>query len=219
MIIILLGPPGAGKGSQAKKLQDRYHIEHLSSGDLLRWHRHENTKIGKEASTLMDQGKLVPDQLINDVMILAMKQKVDPAGFLLDGYPRTTHQARMLDQALDQQHKKMDLVLNLDVKDDALLARLTGRRTCPKCNRVYHVEFNPPEKPNLCNHDQEKLIQRTDDTADVIKQRIETYHKLTTPLIDYYQEKGILSHVDGNGEFDSITKTLYNLADHLLQKV
>ena len=194
-------------------------MEHLSSGDLLRSHRQENTPIGKEASTWMDQGKLVPDQLINDMMILAMKQNKDTSGFLLDGYPRTINQARMLDQALETQQKKVDLVLNLDVNHDALLARLTGRRTCPKCARVYHIEFNPPRDPNLCDHDQEKLIQRTDDTAEVIEKRINTYHQLTSPLIDYYHQKGILNHVDGNGEFDSITQTLYNLADHLLQKV
>jgi len=219
VIIVLLGPPGAGKGSQAKKLQERYHLEHLSSGDLLRSHRQENNTIGKEASTWMDQGKLVPDQLISDIMILAMKQKEDCPGFLLDGYPRTTNQARMLDQALEHQQKKVDLAINLEVKHDALLTRLTGRRTCPKCATVYHIEFNPPRKSNLCDHDQEKLIQRTDDTADVIEQRISTYQQLTSPLIAYYHKKGILSRVDGNGAFDSITHTLYNLADLLLQKV
>ncbi|MBN1845104.1 MAG: adenylate kinase [Sedimentisphaerales bacterium] len=215
MIILFLGPPGAGKGTQCKFLADRYRLRHLSSGDILRRERQEGTDLGKQAQSYMDSGRLVPDDLI----VAMMRQEIGAAadgetsGVILDGFPRTLQQAQALDQALRDDDKQVDVVLNLDVDDDKLERRITGRRSCPRCGTAYHVDFNPPRRANVCDRDGAALAQRSDDTAAVVRKRIETYHQQTAPLIDYYGHQGTLQTVDGNVPIEQVTRSLSAILD------
>ena len=191
MNIILLGPPGCGKGTQAKKISEKYGLAHVSTGDLLRKAAAEKTEIGLKAKEYMDNGKLVPDKLVIELM----KEKLSDNA-LLDGFPRTINQALALKNFFD-----VNVVLNIDVDFRILVKRLTGRRSCA-CGAVYHIEYNPPEKENVCNKCGSKLYQRDDDREDVVIKRLETYKKETAPLTEYYSEKNKLKTVDGNGSID-----------------
>jgi len=191
MNIILLGPPGCGKGTQAKKISEKYGLAHVSTGDLLRKAAAEKTEIGLKAKEYMDNGKLVPDKLVIELM----KEKLSDNA-LLDGFPRTINQALALKNFFD-----VNVVLNIDVDFRILVKRLTGRRSCA-CGAVYHIEYNPPEKENVCNKCGSKLYQRDDDREDVVIKRLETYKKETAPLTKYYSEKNKLKTVDGNGSID-----------------
>jgi len=191
MNIILLGPPGCGKGTQAKKISEKYGLAHVSTGDLLRKAAAEKTEIGLKAKEYMDKGKLVPDKLVIELM----KEKLSDNA-LLDGFPRTINQALALKNFFD-----VNVVLNIDVDFRILVKRLTGRRSCA-CGAVYHIEYNPPEKENVCNKCGSKLYQRDDDREDVVIKRLETYKKETAPLTEYYSEKNKLKTVDGNGSID-----------------
>jgi len=191
MNIILIGPPGCGKGTQAKKISERYGLAHVSTGDLLRKTVAEKTELGLKAKGYMGKGKLVPDKLVIELM----KEKLSD-NVLLDGFPRSLNQAVMLKNFFD-----VNVVLNIDVDFDVLVKRLTGRRSCG-CGAVYHVEYNPPEKENVCDKCGSRLYQRDDDREEVVVKRLETYKKETAPLIKYYSEKGKLKTVDGNGSID-----------------
>jgi adenylate kinase len=213
MIVVFLGPPGAGKGTQCKLLVDRYGLRHLSSGDILRRERQQDTDLGKKAQAFMDSGQLVPDDLIVAMMIKEMSGNQNGDGFVLDGFPRTLGQAAELDKALKNVRKKVDVVLDLEVDDNKLELRVTGRRTCSQCGTAYHVVFNPPQKDGLCNLDGAALVQRSDDTPDVVRNRIKTYHQQTAPLISYYEKQSNLHRIDGNIDINLVTKSLFHVMD------
>jgi len=217
MIVIFLGPPGAGKGTQCKLLVDRYGLKHLSSGDILRRERKEGTNLGKQAQSYMDSGQLVPDDLIVAMMMKEIQTAGNSGGFVLDGFPRTIGQALELDKALEEADKEVDVVLNLRVDDIKLEERIVGRRSCSRCGAAYHMIFNPPQNDNLCDRGCGPLMQRADDTAEVVRNRIKNYHELTSPLISYYSQTDNLHHIDGNVSIDEVTAELLNIMDGILQ--
>ena len=205
--IVLLGPPGAGKGTQGEKLENELGYVRLSTGDMLREAVRKGTSLGVKAKTYMDAGALVP----NDLIINMMKEKItslgNNAGIIFDGFPRTVEQAEALDQAVD-----IDLAIDLNVADKVLVERLTQRRTCPQCNAVYHLAYNPPKKAGFCDKCGSVLYQRDDDKEATVKNRLEVYRKNTLPLVDYYKKAGKLTVIDGTGDietiFDQVKKAL-----------
>jgi len=199
MRIIMLGAPGAGKGTQAQKLAQHLSIPQISTGDMLRQAVSEGTPLGIEAKKYMDAGKLVPDDVVIGIVAERIKKPDCVRGFILDGFPRTIEQAKALDSIA-----KIDWVINIDVPEDILVERITGRRSCKKCGAVYHVKYNPPAKEGICNVCGEKLYQREDDREDTVRKRVETYNKQTKVLIDYYACSGNLLNIDGNREIDAI---------------
>ena len=215
MIVVFLGPPGAGKGTQCKELVERYGLQHLSSGDALRRHRKEGSELGKKAQSYMDEGTLVPDDLIVAMMMDEMKNVGQGNGAILDGFPRTIGQAEELDKALAKSEAKVDVVLNLEVDDGKLEERITGRRSCPGCGAAYHVTFNPPQQENKCNAGCGELTQRPDDTSEVVQNRIKTYHEQTSPLVEYYQAKGNIVDIDGNANIDKVTQSVREAMDEM----
>ncbi len=215
MILVFLGPPGAGKGTQCKSLVDRYRWCHLSSGDILRRERKEGSELGRKAQSYMDSGKLVPDDLIVAMMIKELNTASCGKGFILDGFPRTQGQAEELDKALQKMGRRIDVVLNLEVDDARLEQRVTGRRTCPVCGTAYHIVFNPPKRENVCDKDGQPLVQRPDDTAEVVCNRIQAYHQQTAPLISYYSKQKLVKNIDGNVPIDEVTKSMFRIVDGL----
>lgn len=206
--IVLLGPPGAGKGTQAQIVSKTLGLAHISSGDIFRENLKKQTELGKLAQTYMDRGALVPD----DVTIAMIKERLSRPdcnnGALLDGFPRTPAQAKALDEMLGENDQKISCVPYINVPADVLIERLTGRWTCPTCGYVYHEKFNPPVKAGICDKDQSELYQRADDKAETVKKRIEVYGEQTAPLIDYYQENGILKEIDGTQAIEVVTSQL-----------
>ena len=215
MNVIFLGPPGAGKGTQCKVIADRYQLRHLSSGDILRRERSQGTDLGQKAQSFMDSGQLVPDNLIVAMMMKEIDGADKDGGVVLDGFPRTTGQAEELDKALNAAHRDIDVVLCLDVDDDKLEHRITGRRSCSGCGAAYHITFNPPRKEGICDKCSKELTQRSDDTAEVVKNRIKTYHDQTAPLVSYYKEKGKLKNVDGNVAIEQVTQSMCEILDRV----
>ena len=213
MRIVLLGAPGAGKGTQCKYIVDRYKLLHLSSGDILRRHRAQGTKLGKKAQKFMDSGALVPDNVIIDMMIDEIGRA--SGGYVLDGFPRTVKQAADLDKALQGRDEKIDAVLNLGVNEDVILRRITGRRICPKCAAVYHVENLKPKVDGICDKDGAKLVQRPDDTAEVVKTRLKNYNEQTAPLIDYYKRGNSVFDIDANAEAETVRDLIFSKLDPL----
>ena len=211
MNIILLGPPGAGKGTQAKKIAEKYKVPHISTGDILRENISNNTSLGIKAKSYMSRGELVPDELLITIIKDRLSRQDCEKGFLLDGYPRTIPQADALSMILTESNKKIDVVLNIDVDDEELIKRLAGRRMC-KCGASYHMTFNPPEVDEICNLCKGKLYQRDDDKEVAIKNRLIVYKKQTEPLIEYYDHKGLIKTIDGGKEiseiFEEIIKVL-----------
>jgi len=214
MRIVLLGAPGAGKGTHCKRIVERYGLLHLSSGDILRRERAEGTDLGKKAQSYMDAGTLVPDDLIVEMMSKAVAAAPE-AGYVLDGFPRTVNQAEALDAALAAAGNDIDVVMNLDVNDDVVVDRITGRRSCPKCGAVYHVKNMPPKQEGVCDADGEALVQRPDDTAEVVKNRLATYYEQTKPVVDYYKAKRGVQDLDANGDADAVAKVLFEKLDAL----
>jgi adenylate kinase len=212
MKIIMLGAPGAGKGTQAKMLADKYGIPHISTGDIFRANIKNNTELGKKAKGYMDAGQLVPDELVVDLVVDRIKNKDCMKGFILDGFPRTIPQAEALDYALNNQNEKIDYAINVDVPDENIIKRMSGRRACVGCGATYHVDFNPPKKEGICDKCGSALILRDDDKPGTVKKRLQVYHDQTQPLIDHYQKKGALLTVDGTQDikvvFADITKAL-----------
>ncbi len=211
MNIILLGPPGAGKGTQAKKIQEYYSLPHISTGDMLRENINNNTSLGVKAKSYMSRGELVPDELLITIIKDRLSKKDCSSGFLLDGYPRTIPQADALQMILTESDRKLDAVLNISVDDEELIKRLSGRRMCA-CGASYHMVFNPPKDDEICDLCKGKLYQRDDDKPDAIRNRLIVYKKQTQPLIEYYKKKSILRALDGgkgiSGIFEDIKKVL-----------
>ena len=186
MRIVLLGAPGAGKGTQCKCIIDKYGLLHLSSGDILRSERAAGTELGKNAQSYMDSGALVPDEIIVEMMAGAISRAPE-AGFVLDGFPRTVNQAFELGKSLARSGQKIDAVLNLKVRDETATGRITGRRSCPQCGAIYHIENLKPKTEGICDNDGARLVQRPDDSLEVVVNRLKTYHQQTEPVVDYYK--------------------------------
>ena len=216
MRIVLLGVPGAGKGTQCKRIVARYGLLHLSSGDILRQERAAGTELAKYAGSYMDSGALVPDQIIVEMMTAAIK-RAPVAGFILDGFPRTVNQAVELDKALTRSHQKMDVVLNLKIDDRIVIARMTGRRSCPQCGAVYHVENLKPKVEGICDNDGTGLIQRPDDSPEVVANRLKTYHQQTEPVVDYYKSDNTVYDIDANKNADDVSALVFEKLDALVR--
>jgi adenylate kinase len=206
MRLVLLGAPGAGKGTQAKKLIEKYGMPQISTGDLLRAAVSAGTPLGKEAKSVMDKGELVPDRIVLGMVEERLKQDDCKNGYILDGFPRNTAQAEALDKMLDALGMSLTAALSVDVPFDDLMKRLTGRRTCKACGQMYNMYFKPPAKEGTCDKCSGELFQRDDDKEATIKKRLEVYNAQTAPLIDYYGKKGILKTVSGTGNIDDIFK-------------
>lgn len=204
MRLVLLGAPGAGKGTQAKKLIDKYGIPQISTGDILRKSVADGTPLGKEAKSYMDSGALVPDSVVIGLVKERIAQDDCKTGFILDGFPRNTSQAEVLDEVLSGMDMSLQTALSVDVDADILMKRLTGRRTCRACNQMYNIHFSPAEKEGACDKCGGELYQRDDDREETIRKRLDVYQAQTAPLADYYQAKGILKSVEGTGSIDDI---------------
>ena len=211
MNILFMGPPGAGKGTQAERIITEFGIPHISTGDAFRAAMREGTPIGLKAKEYIDQGLLVPDDVTVGVVRERLAQSDCEAGFLLDGFPRTLAQAEALDDMLTAMGRKLDHVINLSVDRDLLLARLTGRRICKSCGATYHVIFNPPQQEGVCDKCQGELYQRSDDSEEKVGTRLDEYINKTAPLLDYYEAKGLLRQVDGEKEIDTVTSEVVSL--------
>jgi len=197
MCIVILGPPGSGKGVQASELQRRRGLPHIASGDLLRAHVRDHTPLGQAAKPFMDRGDLVPDHLVLNMMAARLAEPDAQQGFLLDGFPRTLAQAQALDHRLQAMSQRLDAVIFLRVPEAELLRRLSGRRICPQCNTIYQVETMPPKREEICDHCAAPLIQRPDERPEVVRNRLRVYADQTQPLLDYYRDQGLLREVDG----------------------
>jgi adenylate kinase len=209
--LVLLGPPGSGKGTQGERLTADLHLPYYATGDILRGAVRDQTALGKSAKEYMDRGDLVPDELIVGIIAERIDSEEARQGFILDGFPRTTPQAEALDAKLGELGRTVSSVLLIDVSDDEVVRRLGGRRTCEAEGHVYHVEFNPPKVEGVCGIDGSPLIVRDDDKPDVIRKRLSTYHEKTEPLVAYYDGKGVLERVDGAREPDQVTAELRDL--------
>ena len=204
MKIIMLGAPGAGKGTQAKKIADLCKVPHISTGDIFRANIKQGTELGKKAKTYMDAGELVPDELVCDLVVDRIQQDDCTEGFILDGFPRTIPQAEALTNALNAIEQKMEYALNIDVPDENIIHRMAGRRACVGCGATYHVEFNPPKVQDVCDVCGEELILRDDDKPETVTNRLNVYHEQTKPLIDYYEKQGIVHTIDGTQTMDQV---------------
>ncbi|MDD1751784.1 MAG: adenylate kinase [Methanotrichaceae archaeon] len=214
MNIVLLGPPGSGKGTQAKMIADKYKVKHISTGDILRENVRNGTPLGKEAKKYMDAGKLVPDTLLIDIIKDRLAKPDVKNGWMLDGYPRTIPQAEAMEKIMPTLGQKLNVVLNIDVPDNELVERLSGRRMC-KCGTSYHIQFNPPKEAGKCDVCHGDLYHRDDDKAEAIMKRLETYHNQTQPLIDYYSKKGIIANIKGSGDIQQIFTEISKVLDKL----
>lgn len=204
MKLIMLGAPGAGKGTQAKMIAEKFGIPHISTGDIFRANIKNNTELGKKAKTYMDAGELVPDELVCDLVVDRLKQDDAVKGYVLDGFPRTIPQAEALTEALAKEGESIDYAVDVDVPDENIINRMGGRRACVKCGATYHVEFNAPKQENVCDSCGSELILRDDDKPETVKNRLSVYHTQTQPLIDYYQAAGKLKTVDGTKDIKEV---------------
>ncbi|MVP02236.1 MULTISPECIES: adenylate kinase [Paenibacillus] len=211
MNILFMGPPGAGKGTQAEKIVSEFNIPHISTGDAFRLAMSQGTPLGLEAKSYVDQGKLVPDEITNGIVRERLQQPDCDKGFLLDGFPRTIAQAEALEEILDSLGKRIDHVINLTVDRSFLLARLTGRRICKSCGATYHVLFNPPKQEGVCDKCSGELYQRSDDTEEKVGTRLDEYTSKTAPLLEYYQKRNVLREVDGEQDIHDVTSQISSL--------
>ena len=220
MNIILMGPPGAGKGTQATKLVEKYHLKQISTGDLFRKAIKEETKYGVIAKYVISFGYLVPDdftiQMVEEYLQENIHTEEFKNGFILDGFPRTIVQARKLQDICDMFDFKIDAVINLDIPEDVLVKRLSGRRTCEDCGKSYHIVYNPPKTEGVCDACGGKLLQRADESEEAVQVRIDTYNKQTKPLIDYYEMKHELINVDGNQSMDEVSQEIFKILEEKL---
>ena len=213
MKVIMLGAPGAGKGTQAKKLAAAYSIPHISTGDIFRANIKEGTELGKKAKAYMDAGQLVPDELVCDLVVDRIQQDDCKNGYLRDGFPRTIPQAEALDAAVEKLGEKIDYAVNIDVPDDNIINRMSGRRACVGCGATYHIVFNPPKVEDVCDVCGKSLILRDDDKPETVKTRLDVYHAQTQPLIDYYAGRGVLVTVDGTQNMDKVFADIKDILD------
>lgn len=213
MRIILLGAPGAGKGTQARKLSLKYNIPHISTGDIFRTNIKNGTELGIKAKKYIDEGLLVPDELVVELVTDRLSKDDCKAGYILDGFPRTIPQAEALDIALEAAGEKIDCAIEVDASDMAIIKRMTGRRACPACGATYHIISIPPKMEGICDNCGAELILRDDDKPETVQKRLEVYHEQTQPLLKYYKEKGILKTVDGVKDADETFKDIVNFLD------
>ena len=211
MKIIMLGAPGAGKGTQAKKIAEKYQIPHISTGDIFRANIKNGTELGKKAKTYMDQGLLVPDELVCDLVVDRVQQDDCKKGYILDGFPRTIPQAESLDAALSRLGEAVDYAINVEVPDENIVKRMGGRRSCVGCGATYHLVYAAPKKEGICDNCGAELILRDDDKPETVQKRLGVYHEQTQPLIDYYTKKGILKEVDGTMDMGDVFKAIVEI--------
>jgi adenylate kinase len=204
MKIIMLGAPGAGKGTQAKMIAEKYQIPHISTGDIFRANIKKGTELGVEAKKYIDQGLLVPDELTVQILLDRVSKEDCAAGYVLDGFPRTIPQAEVLDKALTEINDSIDYAINVDVPDENIIKRMGGRRACLTCGATYHIEHIPPKTEGICDKCGSELVLRDDDKAETVKNRLDVYHKQTQPLIDFYSNKGVLKVVDGTVDMKDV---------------
>ncbi len=215
MNVVLMGPPGAGKGTQAELIKNEYPIPHISTGDMFREAVSQGTELGKEAKKYMDAGQLVPDQVTIGIVRERLAQPDCKKGFLLDGFPRTTVQAQALDEVLEESGRRIEAVINIDVPSGVLIERMSGRVTCRECKAVYNVHSNPPQQRGVCDHCGGELIQRSDDQGETVARRLDVYLEQTNPLLDYYQQRDMLYNIDGN----RATRAVYADVKTILEKL
>lgn len=211
MKIIMLGAPGAGKGTQAKMIAEKYNIPHISTGDIFRANIKNGTELGKKAKSYMDKGQLVPDELTLDLIMDRFKEDDCKNGYVLDGFPRTIPQAEVLDAALKANGEKVDFAIDVDVPDENIVKRMGGRRACVNCGATYHIVYSPTKVEGKCDKCGEELIVRDDDKPETVLSRLEVYHNQTQPLIDYYNEQGILKTVDGTVDMKDVFKAIVDI--------
>lgn len=211
MRIIMLGAPGAGKGTQAKKMAEKYGIPHISTGDIFRANIKNNTELGKKAKTYMDQGLLVPDELTCDLVVDRIQQEDAVNGYVLDGFPRTIPQAECLTDALNKLGSKIDFAIDVNVPDENIVNRMSGRRACLKCGATYHVVYAAPDKEGVCDTCGDELVLREDDKPETVQKRLNVYHEQTQPLIDYYTNQGVLKTVDGTKNLEEVFQEIVNI--------
>ena len=211
MKIIMLGAPGAGKGTQAKKIAEKYHIPHISTGDIFRANIKNGTELGMKAKSYMDQGQLVPDDVTIGMLLDRISQEDCAEGYVLDGFPRTIPQAESLTKALEERGESMDYAINVDVPDQAIVTRMAGRRACLACGATYHIVYNAPKKENVCDVCGEGLVLRDDDKPETVQKRLTVYHDQTKPLIDYYVKAGILVTVDGTQDLNKVFEDIVSV--------
>lgn len=215
MNIILMGLPGAGKGTQASKIIKKYPIPHISTGDMFRLAIKNETELGKEAKSYMDEGELVPDEVTVGIVKERLSQSDAKEGFLLDGFPRTVEQAKALNDIMDELGTQIDRTINVDVDEEELMNRLTGRRICEVCGTAYHLVFNPPKQEGVCDLDGGKLYQREDDNPETVANRLEVNLKQTQPLLDFYKEQDVLVNVDGSKDIDDVFVEIDDILQNL----
>lgn len=215
MNIILMGLPGAGKGTQASEIVKKYTIPHISTGDMFRKAIKEETDLGKEAKSYMDRGELVPDEVTIGIVRERLAEEDAKKGFLLDGFPRTVEQADALNEILSDLDRKVDAVINIEVAEEELMNRLTGRRICEVCGTTYHLVFNPPKVEGVCDLDGGKLYQREDDNPETVANRLSVNVKQTKPLLDFYENQGVLKNIDGSRQIDNVTEDVIQILESL----
>ncbi len=213
MKIIMLGVPGAGKGTQAKRIAAQYNVPHISTGDIFRANIKNGTELGKKAQEYMNQGLLVPDELTLELIMDRFAQDDCKNGYVLDGFPRTIPQAEALTAALNKQNDKMDYAINVDVPDEKIIARMAGRRACLACGGTYHVVYNPTKKEGVCDACGGELVLRDDDKPEIVGKRLDAYHVQTQPLIQYYENEGILKTVDGTQDVDKVFNDIVDILE------
>ena len=211
MKIIMLGAPGAGKGTQAKKIADKWQIPHISTGDIFRANIKQGTELGKKAKAFIDKGMLVPDELTIELIIDRLHQADCANGYVLDGYPRTIPQAESLTEILNKLNEAIDYAVNVDVPDENIVNRMSGRRACLNCGATYHIKYAPPVKEGICDRCQNELVLRDEDKPGTVLKRLEVYHEQTQPLIEYYEKLGVLRTVDGTKELDVVFKAIVDI--------
>lgn len=213
MKIIMLGAPGAGKGTQAKMIAEKYSVPHISTGDIFRANIKNGTQLGMEAKKYMDQGLLVPDELTVKILLDRVAKEDCAGGYVLDGFPRTIPQAQVLDNALKELDDQIDFAINVDVPDENIVRRMGGRRACLSCGATYHIEHIPPKKEGVCGACGKELVLRDDDKPETVKNRLDVYHQQTQPLIDFYEKKGILRTVDGTVDMKDVFAAITAILD------
>lgn len=204
MKIVMLGAPGAGKGTQARLISEKYSIPQISTGDIFRANIRENTELGQRAKSYMDKGLLVPDQVTCDLVVDRITRDDCKNGYILDGFPRTIPQAEALTKALNEQGTGIDYAIDVEVPDDNIVKRMSGRRACPKCGATFHIHFLKPAKEGVCDNCGSGLVQREDDHEETVQKRLDVYHSQTQPLIQYYREQGVLHSIDGTREMETV---------------
>lgn len=215
MKIIILGAPGAGKGTQADLIVEKYNIPHISTGDIFRSNIKSGTELGKKAKQYMDKGLLVPDDLVCDLVIDELQKENCKNGYILDGFPRTIPQAEALDEGLKKLNNKIDVAINIDVPDDEIIERMSGRRACLACGSTYNVDYRPPKKEGICDKCGEKLVLRDDDKPETVKKRLAVYHDQTEPLVSYYKKEKILHNIDGTIGMPNVFKEICRILGEL----